>query len=358
MIQTKVSFLLVGKVLARHVMTENGTILLKERTILTERFIERLQQLKISHVYIVDEEDSSYSDREHYLSVKRTRQLRSMVYRELIQFADSKEMMNWFNNTAKQEEYYSTLRSIYYDISMNDDVNYLLVKMMQTDRQLFDKALNVTLISGIIGLEKQYSTRELRELCIGALLSDIGMTEIPKNVRTATCHFSNEEREIIQSHVMRGYELLKLKRDIPYRSSICVLQHHERYDGSGYPNGLLHDQIDEYAQIVALADVYYALISPRYHRNAFTKCEALEFLFAAGNRYFDIELVKTFFRGVSIYPVATEVVLNNGYIGIVTAVNKDLLHKPIVRVYEHNGERIYPPYEIDLKKTKNLYIVS
>ncbi len=142
-------------------------------------------------------------------------------------------------------------------------------------------------------------------------------------------------------------------------SAHVALQHHERYNGEGYPRGLKGEAIHEYARIVAIADVYDALTSPRLHRARYSPSEAIEYLFANGNSLFDLKILEKFAKHIAIYPVATTVILSTNQMGVVTKVHQDAINRPIIRILkESNGDPVNPPYEIDLKQHLDIVIKS
>jgi HD-GYP domain-containing protein (c-di-GMP phosphodiesterase class II) len=234
-----------------------------------------------------------------------------------------------------------------------------LTNIHGTDAYLFQHSVNVAILAGIMGLAKGYNRNQIEDLGIGALLFDIGMTKIPKELINKTSSLTPKERIVMERHTTEGFEILRHQHDISLLSAHCALQHHERYDGSGYPRGLKKDEIHDYAQIVALADVYDALTSPRAYRNRHTPNEAIEYLLGAGNSQFDIDLIQLFCRHISIYPVATTVLLNTGQVGVVSSNNQLAVDRPVVRILrEADGSPASAPYELDLKENHLLMIVK
>src|SRR5690606_37562448 len=136
-------------------------------------------------------------------------------------------------------------------------------------------------------------------------------------------------------------------------------QHHERYDGRGYPRQLKGHEIHEYAQLIAIADVYDALTSVRPYRNRLRPSEAIEYLYGTGNAQFDLALVQRFTEHVCIYPVSTTIMLSTGQIGVVSANHKGSVQRPTVRILrDADGLELKSPYEIDLRKHLNVTIIS
>jgi len=245
------------------------------------------------------------------------------------------------------------------DLMSRKNVLVNLTNLHTYDAYLFHHSVNVTVLAGIIGLARGYNQTQLAELGVGALLFDIGMTQLPKDILFKNSPLTEDEQKLTRTHTQLGFDLLRKHHDISLLSAHCALQHHERFDGNGYPRGLESGKIHEYAQIVAIADVYDALTSPRSYRNRYMPSEAIEFLFAAGNRYFDVELVRLFCKHISIYPIASTVQLNTGQVGVVSSINPLAVHRPVVRIIqEANGKQVSNPYEIDLNNEYTLTIVK
>lgn len=159
------------------------------------------------------------------------------------------------------------------------------------DGYFFHHAVNVAVLAGVVDLARGYNQQQLMDLGIGALLFDIGMTQVPSELWKRPTALTDEERQRLRYHTEEGFNILRHQHDFSVVSAHYALQHHERYDGFGYPRHLAGKEIHEYARIVAICDVYDALVSPRPYQKRFTPGEAAEYLFAAGNKEFDLELL-------------------------------------------------------------------
>lgn len=134
-------------------------------------------------------------------------------------------------------------------------------------------------------------------------------------------------------------------------------QHHERWDGSGYPNGLSQNSIHPFAQIVAVADVFDALISDRPFRKALSLYSAYEWIFSAAGSLFNPGIVKIFDRVITLYPPGSMVELNTGESGQVMKTNRGQPHRPLVRlVFDSRGQYINDYVVKDLLECPSLFI--
>lgn len=279
------------------------------------------------------------------------------VYKTMTSLMDHKNV----KGRAAIPEIGNTFRKVFgnivQDLISNKDVLVNLSSMHIMDGYLFHHSVNVAVMAGILGISRNYNQSQLFDLGVGALLFDIGMTNVPKELWNRKGELTEEERKRVQYHTEDGFNMLRYQYDVSLLSAHCALQHHERYNGQGYPRGITHKDMHEYAQIVAIADVYDALTSSRMYRKRYSAAEAIEFLFASGNHYFDLELVKQFCKHISIYPIASTVELNTGQIGVVSAVNPNFIQRPVVRIIrEADGSEVKSPYEIDLN-TQYQYMV-
>lgn len=354
-----------GDILQCPVRTSNGTVLLKAGTCLTESYIERLKMHGIDSAYIEERRNGGYavlaSASGKLKKSERgedTEELGKRVYNALTKLTESDFIRGRTSVPLMEHRYRKTFRPILFDVASHNTVIDGLTILYRSDPLLYEHAMNVAFYAGVIGLAFGYSSSDLLELTIGALLFDLGMAEMPRDLLTSTRRLSAADRTLLESHARIGFDLLIGMRDIPTRSARCALQHHERFDGSGYPYRLSGQEIDPFAQIVAIADTYDALVSPRHHRKAFARGEAMEFLLGTGNQFFDLELVRCFHKHINIYPVASRVLLSNGQVGVVSQAG-EITHRPIVRVVRDTGGKFMKvPYELDLKIRTDITIVS
>lgn len=347
-----------GDKLARPILRETGNVLLGAGIALSDRFIERLKDMGIDIVYI-DEGHTSDIIPDEVVRDETRKAAVETIYKTVGSVMD----MPATRGRAVAPEMGRTFRSVFghiiQDLIGRKDVMYSLTNIHVADAYLFNHSVNVAILAGIMGIAKGYNRNQIEDLGVGALLFDIGMTKVPRELLSKSMPLSPDERIVVERHAAEGFDILRQQHDISLLSAHCALQHHERYDGTGYPRGLKKGEIHEYAQIVAIADVYDALTSPRSYRNRHTPSDAIEYLFAAGNSYFDIDLIQLFCKHISIYPVATTVLLNTGQVGVVSANNPLAVHRPVVRILrEADGMPTASPYEIDLKKDLHLMVVK
>lgn len=218
---------------------------------------------------------------------------------------------------------------------------------------LYAHSVNASILATNLGLAHGYGRTELINLCMSALVHDIGYLKIPKDIIHKPAKLTREEFDLVKQHTIYGLELLSKIQGLPESASEVVNEHHERVDGSGYPNGKRGDEISDFAKIVAIAEVYEAITHPRpYRREKIIPYQGIKTIVQTEKNSFDPELVRVFLNSVSPYPPGSFVLLNSGVIGRIYSVNKDLPLRPVVEIFfDSDGRPPEKPMRIDLAKS-------
>lgn len=186
---------------------------------------------------------------------------------------------------------------------------------------------------------------------IGGLLHDIGKVRVPSEVLNKPGRLTEEEFAVMKCHVVESKNILDQTDGISQTSIQVAYQHHERHDGSGYPEGLKGEAISKMGKMAAICDVYDAITSDRCYHKGLVPHEALRRIFEWSKFHFDPELVQQFLRTIGIYPVGTLVMLESGRIGVVLEQSDGSLLQPTVKVfYDSRRRRYLPPQEVNLAK--------
>ena len=218
------------------------------------------------------------------------------------------------------------------------------------DTYTFAHSVNVAILSSLLGVLLKISREEQLKLTLGGLLHDIGKVTVPYEILTKAGHLSDNEWSVMQGHPEAGRQRLKKMFPNDTLLSTIALQHHERFDGSGYPNHLKGEQIHRYGRIVAIADVYDALTSVRPYKRAYTPSVAHRLMATCSPGHFDLDLLKLFFDNVAIYPVGTILKTQDGY-AIVKKVEFGYTLTPVVCVFANReGKLLNAPSDLDLKE--------
>ncbi len=242
-------------------------------------------------------------------------------------------------------------------IVLQDKELISLVSTSSDENYLYAHLANVTILSVIVGLGLGYNKSKLNELGLGALLHDVGMVKV-MDIAKQPRILDEEEYAKIKKHPQYSADILSRIKNINQAIVYIAKQEHERYDGSGYPEGLDNNHIDKYAQIVAVADVFEALTHNRPYRPAMEPNEAIKELLAiSSSGGFEAQIIKTLINKVGLYPVGCWVELNNGEIAKVSASNENTPLRPQVNIiFDANKERLPQIESIDLSRHTTIFI--
>jgi len=226
-----------------------------------------------------------------------------------------------------------------------------LARIKSKDEYTYLHCIAVSALCISFGEHLRLDDRKIKALGIGGLLHDIGKVRIPIEILNKPGPLSEKEFEIMKQHVMHGDCILRQTGNIE-EDSICVTaHHHERLDGTGYPEGLKGDEISPFGQMAAIVDIYDALTSERCYKNPMAPTDALRKLFEWSDNYLNRDLVERFIAHLGIYPVGSVVRLQSGFIGVVVDHGEKGLLYPVVRaLYDTRKEKVVSPFDIDLAK--------
>ncbi|MDY6911629.1 MAG: HD domain-containing phosphohydrolase, partial [Chloroflexota bacterium] len=205
-------------------------------------------------------------------------------------------------------------------------------------------------------LAKEYGFEDKDLLTVGraAMLQNLGYVWLPSKLWHKDQISEGKDRKEFEKHPTYGAEALMQCNRMPPEVIEAVQQHHERWDGSGYPNGLRGWDISPFAQLIAIAESYYELVSARPDRGPYKPADAFEYIMAFSGELFDPELVQIFSRRVPMYPSGIMVQLNTGEQGIIVNVNLGHVGRPTVRIcYDLKGNEVYPPFDTNLTKSEH-----
>ncbi len=213
-------------------------------------------------------------------------------------------------------------------IISNPDACLLLQKMRRKGDYLFDHATGTSIWAAAFGRQLGLPKSDISDVCLAALMCDVGMISVPDDIIKKGAKLTADEFELVKGHVVQSLNHMRTQSFITKKVLIAVKHHHERMDGSGYPEGLTGEDIPLTSRIVAIADTYDAMSNHRAYACARSPAEAVRELYALRNTKFQEELIEEFIQAVGIYPVGTLVELSSGEVGMVLA--------------EYRGRRLRP----------------
>jgi putative nucleotidyltransferase with HDIG domain len=236
-------------------------------------------------------------------------------------------------------------------IVRNQDALIGLNRIRSVDRYTFEHSINVAVLMIAFARSLEIEPAVIEEIGLGALLHDVGKSQIPDAILNKPGRLTPEEFEIIRTHVAQGHEILAQSSDLSDVALDVLLEHHERIDGSGYPDAKAGRAISRYGQMAAIIDVYDALTTQRVYHSPMPPYQALRNLLQWSPQQFDRVLVQQFIRCVGIYPVGTLVRLESERLAVVVETGREQLLKPVVRlVYDVARKRRLMPQDLDLAR--------
>ncbi|MBR5337365.1 MAG: HD-GYP domain-containing protein [Lachnospiraceae bacterium] len=306
--------------IARAIYDQSDKILINHGVKLTPEFIKKMENRGVIGAYIEDEITNKVIVQEAITNELRTRAVKS------IKDFDIETTINLSKNIVEQ-------------LMASDSILLDLVDLRTFDDYTYRHSVNVAVLSTMIAMGMDFKVDELTDLCLAALLHDIGKLRIDDAILNKPTRLTEEEYALIKTHPSVAYNIVKERWDIAATTKIGILCHHENVDGSGYPFGLKDQKIHRFARIIHVADVFDALTSKRPYKDAYSPGDASEFLMSSCGTLFDREVVEIFLGYVPIYPKGSTVILSDKRRAIVAENIKFNILRPRV-IIEDTGEEL------------------
>lgn len=317
-----------GMILARNVYAESGSLLLSANMALDGQRITRLVNMGVENVFV----------RHPFCDIEPEEIIHERTRVEAFRFTRRAFDRFCQAQSVQVPGLRAVVRKIIEDALDHRDLLIQLSAIRGHDDYTFAHSLNVCVLSVMTGVKMRLPERQLVELAMGALLHDLGKTLVPHAILTKPGPLTAAEWDKVRRHGEDAFHILRRQWGLPLAVAHIAHQHHENFDGSGYPRGLAGDAIHSYARIVAVADIFDAVTSDRPYRQAFLPHDAYEIILGSRGVKLDPETVDIFVDNVAMYPVGSTVVLDSGEIGVVVKVFPKLSTRPIVKiVYNRDG---------------------
>lgn len=357
-----------GMIIAKDIITSSGHTIANAGAVLTDRMITRLKFYSVEEIIIVMPDylrkklnqkrpaalkkpipgpENSYVGRikasSEYRTFTKTFYSSFVSYREqLNEVVQNKAPLNTENMLADVSKIFASCQN----------PNSLLDMMMgirNLDDATYVHSMNVALICNLFAHWLKYDEQETRNLTLAGLLHDIGKMLIPPEIIKKPAKLTDDEYRVIQEHPVLGYNILK-SQNVDPRIANAALMHHERCDGHGYPNKLTLNEIDPFAKIVAIADVYDALTAARVYRGPVCPLEVIGIFQAEGLSIYDPGFLMTFLDQIMYSYLNYTVRLSNGETGRIIMMQRNQLDKPMIAL---SGNRF-----IDLRDEPEISIIG
>ncbi|HHT98419.1 MAG TPA: HD-GYP domain-containing protein [Clostridiales bacterium] len=340
-----------GMTIANDIFNLNKLLIVAKGQTLNRSMINKLKEYNIYELYVFKTQQTFDLKKDSYLDFLRDTEDFRIFNNTYIETLDT--LKPAFLHIVEQEKIDP--------VAMVDAVNSILdssksgahmMEMLHGIRDYDDityaHSMNVAIICNIfatwIGLKEE--DRHVLILC--GLLHDIGKMLVPSEITLKNGKLTEEEYDVMKTHTTRGFHILK-DQELDDRIKLSALLHHERRDGTGYPNGYLEHNIPDFCKIVAIADVYDAMTSDRIYRKAICPFDVVKEFERDGFAKYDTSYLMIFLERIVYSYLNNIVLLSDGRQAEVILINKLSLDKPVVRI---NDEFI------DLSKRKDLNIIS
>lgn len=346
----KTSELKPGMILSSDVYNYQDQLILPAGMALTEKAISKLSFYSIFFVRVEDPqaEDTpkeSYSERVRHSdefkvykeSFEHNVELMEVLISDLVHEEPTEEAVNAVVNNAIQ---------MLEDKQADSNVFDMLHNMREYDDMTYAHSLNVALICNVLAKWLGMSEKDQKLAFTCGILHDIGKLMVPEDIIHKQGKLTKEEYDKIKMHPIEGYNYIR-DLDIDEHIKKTILMHHERYDGTGYPLGTKGDDIDKFARICAIADVYEATTSARKYRGASSPFQVVETFEKEGYQKYDTHMIMTFLEKIVDNYMLNRVRLSNGMEGEIVYINKTCLSRPVVKC----GEEF-----VDLSKRRDIEI--
>lgn len=351
-----VASLAPGMIAAKDVYSKNDQLLIGANSEIDATAIAKVTFFDIMSVDIlVDEnenlEESGKEEEKEKIfqseAEKESFKKFSTQYQEsIVNIKDSINQLLTVGEEINETELVQNVEEIVTSTGNNYHVFNMLSNIRDFDDETYNHSVNVSMICTVFGEWLGMSESEKKELTLCGLLHDFGKLLIDKKILKKPGKLTEEEYAIIKGHPQKGYDFLK-EKNVSENVKLSALQHHERCDGSGYPDQLNIDQINKYAAIVAIADVYDAMTSTRVYRDGLSPFRVIRLFEQEGRQQFNPTYLIPILTNLTETYLRHEVLLSDGRRGTMVMINRNELSKPIVMI----GNDV-----VDLMKERGLSI--
>lgn len=344
MINMSVKQLKPGMVIAETVKCpQSDTMLLKAGTILLEPMISTLQIREVDAVWIAEPYTFMIDPHEAIAD-----ELKKILLKRISTYAPGKPDAN---TSDKMVEVAKTAKDIAIEIASQPEIIEICMQMkLINSRYLYHHGICTCALALLLAGVMDFGETNIEVIGTAALIHDFGCCEMPNIIGVKE---RNKQQEALwREHTRYGYYLAK-EKNIREEVSQIILHHHEHWDGTGYPNRVMGENIPLGANIVSVCGVYDGLIRQEKYQNY----QAIEYIYGAGGILFNPTVVNALCDNLAVYPLGSLVRLSTNEVGVVANVRKNRGPRPIVRVFFNKFNRPYAkPKEVDLGESLTVFI--
>ena len=282
--------------------------------------------------------------------LEKAREIKEVAVQHVKNMLEDAASGKSFDTEPAKEQVNDIVKSVF----RNKDAMLSLTRLKSFDEYTFTHCVNVTVLAIALARETGFTKSQVEMIGLGGMLHDVGKMKVPDEILNKPGKLTPEERLIIQKHTTWGYDILKDRKDISDVAKLMALEHHERIDGSGYPNGKTEDQLQPESMLTGVVDVYDALTSARVYKPGMPPPNALSFIKSKAETEFRPEYVEKFMEVIGIFPVGSVVEFNTGQVGIVKEINRDNLYEPnVIMVMNARKQKLGTGRVVESSKYEN-----
>ena len=328
-----------GMKVVEPVYTNSGQMVMDAGTVLTSALIDRLSYYGIASASAevpVGTRSTPETDKNKNVSMPNPSRASNPSYSQKVK-SQPEFMAYQIEYTKEVNSIRSLLDGIIQNPTQPIDISKVLnecsklTSLTKTTVDLFDRLHNMRLIARQMGKWLHFSVEDMDVLTLCGLFHDIGKVQIPDEILNKPGKYTDEEFALIQQHPVTSYNLLRYL-SIDERIKKAALMHHERCDGSGYPQKLKADQIDDFAEIIAIADVYDAMTAARSYRSPLCPFQAIDMFEKDGLQLYSPKYILTFLNRIANTYQNNRVLLNNGQSANIVMINAKHLTRPMIQL--------------------------
>ena len=300
-----------GMVLSHDILDKDQRVLLTEGMVLKREHIKRLQDFGIHGIYIDDDWSKGIELDEVIPEALQNKA------RDALEHLDIDKIEECASTIV---DFLSTSKTLCHDFET----------LRKYDEYTYQHSINVAILATELGIGMECTMKQLCDLAMGGLLHDIGKKNIPIDIINKKGKLTDEEYAIVKKHPEDGYKMVYDNSQISSCVRQIIYQHHENFDGTGYPRYLSEDRIYHLAMLVHVCDVYDALISKRSYKDSFPIKDVIEIINNGRKSMFDNDVVTQFFKYVPIYHKGSEIILDDNRMALVYENHRgDMLHPSV-----------------------------
>jgi len=314
------------------VVNSKDQVILKKNTLLQLPYIIGLTRQGIKSIYIVDEISSDVED----IGLIDIREKNKLIntYSEIAKYINPSENISTSKKIKLIKEIDAIILLLAKQISREVNPAKILefIDASSSEYYIFEHIINVSIYVSYISKHLKYDYKKQISILKASLTYDLGMLAIDQNIINKKTALTAAEKKAIEDHTYLGYKFLDNYTSLSLLEKIPALQHHKWLNGKGYPNIDKYKDIQEFSQIIALADTFDAMTSARPYRDAISHSEAIEYILGAGDLKFDYSIVNSFINNIIVYPMGSKIRLSDNSVGYVVENYKRLPLRPQILV--------------------------